>query len=81
MKDLATSYGDDDDLLVGVGRRDVVIATEPGYQCDVITITEGKNNRRISFSMVFVNFLMNKRHEIYQTYQKQLSLDFCKCPL
>uniref|UniRef100_H2YAD4 EGF-like domain-containing protein n=1 Tax=Ciona savignyi TaxID=51511 RepID=H2YAD4_CIOSA len=27
---------------IGVGRRDVVITTEPGYLCDIITTTEGK---------------------------------------
>uniref|UniRef100_H2YAD0 EGF-like domain-containing protein n=1 Tax=Ciona savignyi TaxID=51511 RepID=H2YAD0_CIOSA len=26
---------------IGVGRRDVVITTEPGYLCDIITTTEG----------------------------------------
>ena len=42
MKTVAPSAGDDDNSQIGVGRRDVIITTEPGYLCDIITIIEGK---------------------------------------
>ena len=42
MKTIATSAGDQDESRMGVGRRDVVIATQPGYLCDVIITTEGE---------------------------------------
>ncbi|XP_078481639.1 teneurin-3 isoform X2 [Ciona intestinalis] len=40
MKRAAPSSGGESSLI-GVGRRDVVITTEPGYLCDIITTTEG----------------------------------------
>ena len=41
MKTIATSAGDENESRIGVGRRDVIITTEPGYLCDIITTVEG----------------------------------------
>ena len=41
MKTIATSAGEEQ---TGVGSRNVIISTEPGYICDVITTVEGKTD-------------------------------------
>jgi len=41
MKTLAPSSGDNENEQIGVGRRDVIITTEPGYLCDIVTTIEG----------------------------------------
>jgi len=41
LKTAATSAGSEPADQVGIGRRDIVITTEPGYICDLITAKEG----------------------------------------
>ncbi|XP_076799431.1 teneurin-3-like isoform X4 [Clavelina lepadiformis] len=45
METAATAKGDNA-AQIGVGRRDVIITTEPGYLCDIITTVEGAMTTR-----------------------------------